>query len=512
MKIKPVYVIVSLVILILSVVSGFILERKYSMEKRAKLDSSVLMNLDFYKKPDFSLIDDTMYLPVVEEGIKQKRKEIDSIINNKEEPNFTNTILALDQAGKLLQNVSEIYFHLTYAASTPGMEEVEEAISSKISELEDEILYNDKLFLRIKSVYDRRQELNLGAKELRLLETFYDEFIKNGAALSSEDKKRVKKINKELVSLTTKFSQNLLKESASKFILLSESDKDQLRGVSGEDIASFKKDAEARGKTGYLLSYINPRVREILKFGEDRGLRKRLWEFYQKQGKDINSGIVLSIMKLRAEKAKILGFSSHSDYVLKGNSMAENPKNARDLLESILPYSMSSMKEDRVELEKLARKLESDPGMDLQIWDWAYYTEKLREERFNYKDSELKVFFELGSVRDGVFGAIKKLYGLEFVKRDDLSMYYDDPNHGIDTYEVRDGNTSLGVLYLDYFARANKKAGAWSTSIRSKQAVFDESGKFLRYESPIEVVVFNFPAPSDEGVLLGLRDVETFFH
>ena len=512
MKFRHKLTMVGITFLVIVAVGIFVLERKEAVEKQKKLEASPLMNPEFYKNPDFSLIDDSMYLDVIEEGIKQKRKQIEDIVNNKEEPSFMNTVFALDQSGKLLQDTAELFFHLTYAAFTPGMEEVEETISTKMSELEDEIMYNEGLFSKIKVVYDKKDSLNLSGKELRLLETLYEAFIKNGSLLSVEDKKKVKDINKELVRLTTKFSQNLLKESASVYILLEESEKDRLKGVAEDDIASFKKEAQAKGKSGYLLSYINPRVREILRVGEDRELRKTLWEFYQKQGRDLNSDLVLSIMKLRAKKANILGFSSHSEYVLKGNSMAGSPKEARDLLESILPYSMSSMKKDRVELEKLARKLESDPGFDLQIWDWAYYTEKLREERFNYKDSDLKVYFKLSSVRDGVFEAIKRLYGLEFIKRDDISLYYDDSNHGIDTYEVRSDGESVGVLYLDYYARANKKAGAWSTSIRSKQAEFDESGKFLRYQNPIEVVVFNFPAPSNEGVLLSLRDVETFFH
>ena len=510
MKIRPKYGIFCVVFLFLIVGVVFVVERKIAMEK--KLEACPLMNPSFYKNPDFSLIDDSMYLAVVEKGIDQKKDEIERIINNKETPTFLNTVFALDQAGKLLQDVTELFFHLTYAAFTPAMEESEEKISQMISELEDEILYNDKLFLRIKSVYDKKDTLNLGPKELRLLETIYDGFIKNGAMLSSEDKKEVKKINKELVALTTKFSQNLLKESSSVYILLDESERNLLQGVAEEDVSSFKEAAKKEGKSGYLLSYINPRVREILRVGENRELRKRVWEFYQKQGRDINSEIVLSVMKLRAKKASILGFSSHSEYVLKGNSMAATPSQARGLLESILPYSIEDMKKDRVGLEKLARKIEKDPGFELNIWDWAYYTEKLREEKFNYRDSDLKVFFELAAVRDGVFGAIKKLYGLDFIKRDDLSLYYKDQDNGIDTYEVKNGEESLGILYLDYFARANKKSGAWSTSIRSKQAQFDKTGNFLRYDNPIEVVVFNFPTPSKEGVLLSLRDVETFFH
>ena len=491
----------------------FVLERKEAVEKQKKLETNPLMNPEFYKNPDFSLIDDSMYLDVIEEGIKQKRKQIEDIVNNKEEPSFINTVLALDQAGKLLQDTAELFFHLTYAAFTPGMEEVEETISTKMSELEDEIMYNEELFSKIKVVYDKKDSLNLSDKELRLLETLYEAFIKNGALLSSEDKKKVKEINKELVRLTTKFSQNLLKESASVYILLEESKKDKLKGVAEDDIASFKKEAQAKGKSGYLLSYINPRVREILKVGEDRELRKTLWEFYQKQGRDINSDIVLSVMKLRAQKAQILGFSNYANYILKDNSMAGSLDKAKSLLESILPKSLSAMKKDSLKLEKLARNLEKDPEFNLNIWDWAYYTQILKEKEYSYNENELKQFFELYSVRDGVFNAIKKLYGISFKKREDIPLYHHDEHGGIETYEVFDKDqSSLGILYLDYFAREGKKSGAWSTSIKSKRGQLDEKGKLAGYELPIEVVVFNFPSPSLQETLLSLDDTTTFFH
>lgn len=498
-----------LVVLVFGII--FVVGRKIKMDQAKK--NNVLVDLSFYDNIDFSLVKVSDFLDAVSIAVEQNRKQIEKIVSNPQPPSFLNTVVALDQSGLLLSRIVEVFFHLTHADFVSQMEEVEEKISVKLSELDDEILYNDKLFSRIKAVYDSKDSLYLSKVEQRLLETTYNRFYKNGSTLSRNEKEELKQINQSLTSLTTKFSQNLIKESASSFILIDEKDKDRLKGVSEEDIESFHQDALRHNKTGYLLSYINPRVRQILKFGSDRSLRQEVWEFYQKQGRDINSDIVLSVMKLRARKAEILGFSNYADYILKDNSMAGSLDEAQGLLESILPKSLSAMKKDALKLEELARSSQKDPNFELNIWDWAYYTQILKEKKYSYNENELKQFFELYSVRDGVFNAIQKLYGISFKKREDIPLYHHDEFGGIDTYEVFDKDQSpLGILYLDYFAREGKKSGAWSTSIKSKRGQLDESGKLTGYELPVEVVVFNFPNPSSQGTLLSLDDTTTFFH
>lgn len=457
-----------------------------------------------YGAPPFDKIKTEHYMPAFEEGIKQHQAEIDAIADNTEAPTFANTIEALDYSGVLLGKVSSVFFNLYSSTSNDDMEKIATEISPKLTEHNDNLYLNEKLFKRVKQLYDERSKLGLNTEQNRLLEDYYKGFIRSGAALNETDKEKLRGINKELGLAELAFGQNVLAETnAYKKVIDNEKDLAGLPEGVRQAAAEAAKEAKLDGKwvfTTQKASFI-----PVLQYSENRELRKELLMAYSKRGNNDNANdnkkIIQTIMKLRVKKAQLLGFESPAAFIL-DNTMAKTPKAVYDFLATVWNPALVRAKEEAVELQKLMD--EEGKGEKLEAWDWWYYAEKLRLKKFDLNEEELRPYFKLENVRKGVFDLANKLWGLQFKKLDNMPIYHPD----VEVFEVTNADGSLiGVLYTDYFPRASKRAGAWMENITPQ---YKKDGKNIR---PIICNVGNFTKPTaDKPSLLNMDEVETLFH
>ena len=457
-----------------------------------------------YDAPPFDKIKTENYLPGFAEGIKQHQIEIDSIANNPEDPTFANTIEKMDFSGELLKKVSSVFFNVKSADTNEKLDSIAKEITPKLTEHNDNIYLNDKLFQRVKKLYDDRAKLGLTPEQNRLLEKYYKNFIRSGAALNAEQKARLREINKELSSAELTFSQNVLAETNAykKFV----ANKDELKGLPESVLQAAAEGAKEAGKTGqWMFTTQKSSFIPVLQYAENRELRKELLMAYttrcNHENANDNKKVINTIMKLRVKKAQLLGFESPAAFIL-DNTMAKTPQAVYSFLQTVWTPAVAKAKTEAAELQKL---MDADKkGEKLEAWDWWYYTEKLRKAKYDLNEEELKPYFKLENVREGVFGLATKLYGLKFEKLTDMPVY----NKDVETFKVTDADGSLiGILYTDYFPRAGKGAGAWMNNI-SEQYI--KNGVNHR---PIIVNVGNFTKPtSDKPSLLTMDEVETMFH
>lgn len=453
--------------------------------------------------PPFHLIKVEHYEPAIREGMKEQNEEIDAIVNNAEKPNFQNTIVALERSGSLLERVTTIFGNLLSAETNDEMQELAEKMMPLLAEHNNSISLNEKLFARIKAVYDRKDQLTLNGEDSMLLQKTYDGFIRSGANLQGEAKEKYRRLNTELSVLALRFSQNLLKETNNYELSLTTS---QLEGLPESMLESYAQTAKEKGKEGNIITLDAPSFVPFMKYCKDRTLRQQLYMAYNTQcthdNEYNNMDIIKQLVNIRMELVQLLGYSNYAEYVLK-KRMAETEESVYQLLNQLLEAYSPTAHQEVKEVEELAHRLE---GNDFQLmpWDWAYYSEKLKNEKFKLNEEELRPYFELSQVKQGVFGLATRLYGITFKENKEIPVYHPD----VDAYEVFDEDGSfLAVLYTDFHPRAGKRSGAWMTSYKEQ---WIENGINSR---PHISVTMNFSKPSAEKpALLTFSEVNTFLH
>ena len=451
----------------------------------------------------FNLIETGHYEPAIRKGMEEQDKEIDAIVNNPELPNFKNTIVALEKSGSLLGKVSTIFGNLLSAETNDELQAIAEKMMPLLTEHSNNITLNKDLFARIKRVYDSEEKATLSAEESMLLEQTYRSFIRSGANLADKGQDEFRKISADLSINTLKFSQNLLKETNAYELVLTE---EQLDGLPESAVASYAQTAREKGKEGYIVTLYAPSFVPFMKYGKNRELRKKLYMAYNTQcthdNEYNNLEIVKTLVNLRLKRAQLLGFNTAADYALK-ERMAENSTNVYHLLHQLLEAYTPAAQKEVQEVQALAQEMEGD-GFVLMPWDWAYYSEKLKEKKFNFNEEELRPYFELSQVIKGIFGLATRLYGITFKENQEIPVYHTD----VKAYEVYDkDNQYLAVLYTDFHPRASKRSGAWMTSYKEQWK--DEEGNSRPHVS----VTMNFTKPSDDKpALLSFSEVNTFLH
>lgn len=445
------------------------------------------------------------YEPAIRKGMEAEDAEIQQIIDNPEAPTFENTVLALEQSGKLLDRVTTVLFNLMSAETCDELDAIAEKLMPELSEHANNISLNEKLFDRIKQVYQQKDRLTLTQEEQRLLEKTYDGFQRNGANLSEKDKETYRNLSMELSSLTLKFSQNHLKETNKYELVLT--DEADLEGLPESTREAAALTAKEKGKEGWVITLQAPSYVPFMKYSKRRDLRKQLYLAYNTQcthdDEFNNEEIVKKLVNLRMQIAQLLGFTDYADYVLR-KRMAEDSthvyKLLNDLLEAYTPKALQEVEE----IKQLACKQE---GTDFQLmpWDFSYYAEMLKEQKYALNEEELRPYFELEQVKQGVFGLATKLYGITFKENKDIPVYHPD----VQAYEVFDRDGSyLAVLYTDFHPRAGKRSGAWMTSY--KEQWIESDGTNSR---PHVSVTMNFTKPTAEKpALLTFSEVNTFLH
>lgn len=457
-----------------------------------------------YGAPPFDQIKTEHYMPGFTAGIKQQQAEIDAIANSKKAPTFANTIQALDFSGDLLKKVSSVFFNLYSAETNEQMAVIANDISPVLSDHNDNIYLNEKLFARIKKLYDNRAKLGLTAEQIRLLERYHRNFIRSGAALNPAQKEKLRAINKELGLVELAFGQNVLDETNSyKKVVDKESDLAGLPQSVRQAAAEAAKADKQEGK--WLFTTQKASFIPVLQYSENRELRKELLTAYSNRGDNNNSkdnkSVISKIMKLRTQRAQLLGFATSADFIL-DDTMAKTPKNVYNFLQSVWEPAVNKAKEEAIELQKLMDK--EGKGEKIEAWDWWYYSEKLRKEKYDLDEELLKPYFKLENVRQGVFDLASKLFGLKFKKLSNMPVYHPD----VEVFEVTDAtNALIGILYTDYFPRAGKRGGAWMNNIT------DQYKKEGINHRPIICNVGNFTKPTASAPsLLNMDEVETLFH
>lgn len=457
-----------------------------------------------YGVPPFNEIRLEHYLPALQEGIKQHEAEIDAIVTNSEEPTFENTILALDKSGQLLDKVTGTFYPLNSANTNEEMQALAREISPLMTQHRDNIAMNPELFRRIKSVYEHRDELNLDKEQKRATEKYYEDFVRGGANLSTEDQTKLRELNEELSKLSLQFGENLLAETNRNFKLVIDNEAD-LAGLSDDVIARAADDAKAAGEEGkWVFTLAKPSMIPFLQYAENRDLREKLYRGYFMRGDNDNEHdnkeIIKKIVKLRDERAELLGFNNHAEYVIDVN-MAKTPEAVYEFLMQLWEPAMEMAKKDRDEMQAI---IDSEGGnFKLASWDWWYYAEKLRNQKFDLDEAELKPYFSLDNAKKGLFYVVEKLYGLKLEPRD-WPTYHEEA----EVYEVLEADGSkLGVMYLDFHPRDGKRVGAWSTQFRD--ATYRNGERI----PTIGTIVMNFTRPAgDTPALLSFEEVSTLFH
>ena len=458
-----------------------------------------------FQVPPFDKIDTTHYLPAFIEGMKQQKAEIDSIVGIKDEPTFDNTILAFDKSGKLLTKVSLVFFNLADANTCEQMQNLAAKINPMLSKHSDDIYLNDNLFKRIKTIYDKRKDMKLDDQQLRVVEKHFNDFVRKGANLPEDKKTELRKVNEELSTVLLKYGNNVLAETNKNFKLVIE-DKKDLDGLPEGAIsgaAQSAKDKKLDGKWVFTLD--KPSMIPFLQYAKNRALREKIYRGYfmrANNGNEFdNKEYIKKITDFRIKKAHLLGFKSYAAYVIDDN-MAKTPEKAEEFLTKLWTAALPVAKAELVEMQQIADK--EGANFKLAPWDWWYYAEKLHKAKYDLDESEIKPYFSLSNVKEGIFYVANKLYGITFTQLTNLPVY----EKGVETYEVKEADGKhLGIIYFDYYPRDSKRGGAWNTSF---QSVGWDNGKKVE---PITSIVTNFTKPvGDTPSLLTWDEVTTLFH
>ena len=448
-----------------------------------------------FQVPPFDQIKNEHYMPAFEAGMAEQQAEIDAIVNNPETPTFENTILPFDKSGQILDRVSNVFFNLNECLTNDEMVAIAEEVLPMLSKHSDAIMMNPKLFERIDYVYQHRNEMGLDDQQIRVVEKYHQDFIRSGAGLPAEKQEELSKINEQLSTLSLQFGNNLLKENANyKLVVENEADLAGLPQTSIDAAAEQAKNDSLEGKWVFTLS--KPSLIPFLQFADNRDLREQIYKAYYNRGDNNNEydnkKLVNEMCNLRVQKAKLFGFDNYADYVLDVN-MAKDSKTVDKFLIDIFNPAQVLAKKELAEMQAIADK--EGAGFKLEGWDWWYYAEKLRKAKYDFDENYIKPYLTVDNVRNGMFMAANKLYGITFTQNTNLPIYYP----GVETYEVKEANGDfLGILYLDYYPRESKSGGAWCTSFR-------ESGHDIKGNKiyPVVSLVMNFtPASGDTPALL----------
>ena len=457
------------------------------------------------KSPEFGRVKNEHFLPAFEVAMKEQLEEVAAIAESKESPTFENTLVAMEKTGEALNRVQAVFFHLASAHTNEDIQEIEAKMAPRLAAHFDDIYLNKKLFQRVESLWNQREGFkDWNEEQQRLLKDYYESFVRAGAKLNDSEQKRIREINELLSSATTKFQNNLLALTKERAVIVE--DVKELKGMSDADIAAAAQAAEARDMKGkYLLAITNTTRQPVLTSLANRDTRKKVWEASANRGLGENGGIdnqplVIQLAKLRAERAKILGFDTHASFTLQ-NQMAKNSEAAFKMLQDLAPGVVAKAKQ---EAEEIQSAMKAD-GIDdeVQPWDWEYYAEKVRASKYQVDESLIKPYFEINRVlEDGMFYTYNKLYGVSFKERHDLPTYH--PTVRVFDVLGKDGE-QIGIFYADYYARDSKRGGAWMNS-------FVDQSRLL-HQLPVIVNVMNIPEPAKgEPTLLSLDHVVTMFH
>jgi peptidyl-dipeptidase Dcp len=454
--------------------------------------------------PPFDWIKDEHFLPALKEGIATQRKEVESIAQIKISPTFANTIEALDASGELLEKVGGVFYNRISAETNDYLQNVAKEVAPLSSALQDDILLNQILFQRVKSIWENRDKLKLNPEQFKLLEKTYKDFVRGGANLNPEQKKRLRAINEELSLLSVKFGDNLLKETNAYRLVIDK--KEDLAGLPESAISAAADAARSATLPGkWVFTLQAPSIWPFLTYADNRELRHQILTAYLSRcdqgNKYDNREALVKIASLRAEKARLLGYPTHANFVLE-ERMAKTPEKVFELLNQLWTPALAVARQELAEQQKLARS--DGQNIQMESWDWRYYAEKVKRARYDLDENEVRQYFTLANVQKGAFYAAQELYGLQFVEKTDLPKYHSE----VQTFEVKDRDGShLGVFYVDYHPRAGKRGGAWSSRFRGQ---YYREGENIR---PVVVNVCNFTRPSGgQPALLRLEEVETLFH
>lgn len=455
--------------------------------------------------PPFNLIKNSDFVPAFQKAIEAHSAEIRAIADDPEPPTFANTIERYDAGGELLYQVRMIFYNLLATDTDDERQAIAQQVSPLLSAHNDDVLLNAKLFQRIKAVHDQSaQLLDLKSDQKKLLEDTYREFVRGGAALTADQQKELREVNQQLSLLGLKFGDNVLAET-NDFRLVIDRQED-LAGLPKENVEAAAdaaaKEAGMQGKWVFLLQ--SPSLYPFLQYSDRRELREKIWRAYMMRsnngGEHDNNAVIAGIVQLRDKRAKLLGYHNHAEYVLEEQT-AKTPDKVYAFLNKVWTAALPIAKQEAAELQAIADK--EGGNFKLQPWDWRYYAEKLRKEKYDLNDELLRPYLALPSVRRGVFSVAHRLYGLTFKARPDLPRY----NPTVEAYEVRDARGLVGIVYMDFYSRTSKRGGAWEESLRR--------GRYVGSKRvvPVAVTVFNFPSPAaGHPALLSFEEATTMFH
>ena len=457
-----------------------------------------------FQVPPFNEIKLEHFKPATEAGIADQLAEIKAITENKETPNFDNTILAFDNSGELLTK-SRIFSNLNSANTNDQMQALAREITPMLSAHRDNIMLNMDLFKRVKAVYEKRNSMNLNHDQVRLVEKIYNDFERGGANLPEDKQAELRELNKQLSMQTLKFGENTLAETNKNFKLVIDN-KDDLKGLPDDVITAAAELARKAGQDGkWIFTLQKPSMLPFLQYAENRSLREKLYKGYLNRGNYNNAfdnkEVIANIIKLRDQRAKLLGFPNYAAYVVDEN-MAKTPENVDSFLMKLWVPALERAKTERNDMQAMIDK--EGGKFKLESWDWWYYAEKVRKAKYDLDGAQLKPYFKLENVIDGMFYVANKLYGVKFIKRTDIPVYNDE----VMTYEVQEADgRHIGIFYMDFHPRAGKNNGAWCTTFRS------QSYKNGQKITPVVSIVCNFTRPSgDVPALLSFEEVTTLFH
>lgn len=454
--------------------------------------------------PPFDKIKIEHYEPAFDEAIKQHKQEVDAIITNKDAPTFENTIVAMEHSGEMMNRVASVFFNLSSSESNDEMMMISQRLSPKLSMHSNNINLNEDLFARIKTVFDDRNNSGLNNEEIRLVEKYFEQFENSGANLSASDKDKYRDLSMELSKATLEFGQNSLKETNKFEMLLTK--KEDLAGLPESVIEAAAAKAKSKDKKGWMFDLSAPSYLGFMKYSSNRDLREKLYMAYNTKsvvgGEFDNQDNVRKIVNLRLQIANLLGYNSYADYVLK-NRMAKDKDAVYELLNNLADAYRATAHKEVDDVAIFATKMEGK-AIEIQPWDWSYYSDKLKDEKFDLNDEMTRPYFELENVKKGVFGLATDLFGITFKKNSNIPVYHPE----VEAFEVLDENGEfLAVLFTDFHPRDGKRAGAWMTSFKEQ---FVKDGIDSR---PHVSIVMNFTRPTDnKPALLTFDEVETFLH
>lgn len=493
----------SIVILLVAGIGAFSCQ---NTEKKVADDNPFFAEYETpFQVPPFDQIKLEHFKPAIEEGMRQQNAEIEAIVENKKKPTFENTILAYDASGELLSKVNSVFSPLNSAVTNDEMQALARELSPLQTRHRDNISMNPKLFNRIKTVYEKRNSLGLDDQQMRLVEKYYSDFERNGANLSEADQAKLRELNEQLSKLSLKFNENVLAETNRNFRLVIDKEAD-LAGLSADDITRAAQQAQKLGMEGkWVFTLDKPSMLPFLQFAENRELREKLYRGYYMRGDNDNEfdnkEVIKQLVKLRDEKAKLLGYNNYAQYAIEVN-MAQTPDAVYDFLTQLWEPAMKMAKADRDAMQKI---INAEGGkFKLAAHDWWYYSEKLRKQKFDLDENETKPYFKLENVMNGMFHVANKLYGITFTKRDDVPVYHEEAS----AFEVKEADGKhVGVLFVDFHPRDGKRPGAWCTSFR--RAGYRNGERIY----PLSTIVMNFTRPAgDMPALLSFDEVTTMFH